>query len=465
VIPSHPVSSSRKARPLLFALAGGILLMSALALSSTKRVTATAPDFGAPPPQGISNATCLECHGQPELSMQLDNGETLSLYVDAATFNDSVHGAAGYACVQCHTSVGDYPHPEFSAKDLRDAELQLYDACQRCHTRQYDLTQDSSHQAARDAGNRAAAVCTDCHGAHDTQRMTDPETRELLPEMRLQVPRICAQCHSAIYDIYETSVHGAALVQEENTDVPTCIDCHGVHSIEDPTTTEFRLKSPQLCAGCHTDPELMEPYGLSTQVLDTYVADFHGTTVTLFEKLTPDAETNKPVCYDCHGVHDILPVDDPVKGLQVRENLLARCQRCHPNATANFPDAWLSHYIPSPDHSPLTYYVDLFYKVFIPAVLGFMVALVALDLNKRLQPRYRPILEQPRKEEPPAPETVPDVEEKTGAEAPEAAEEGPPTSGKLALKDESAEPPPKEDDDEAGQSAAPTGAQGEHRDD
>ena len=79
--------------------------------------------------------------------------------------------------------------------------------------------------------------------------------------------------------------------------MPTCIDCHGVHNIGDPTTAEFRLKSPEMCAKCHTDPAIMDKYGISTQVLNTYVADFHGTTVTLFEKQSPDAETNKPVCY------------------------------------------------------------------------------------------------------------------------------------------------------------------------
>jgi hypothetical protein len=126
----------------------------------------------------------------------------------------------------------------------------------------------------------------------------------------------------------------------------------------------------------------MAKYGISTQVLDTYVADFHGTTVTLFEKMTPDAETNKPVCYDCHGVHDIMRADDPEKGLQVRENLLARCQVCHPDASTNFSTAWLSHYIPSPDKHPIVYYVNLFYKFFIPTVLGGMALLVVLDINK-----------------------------------------------------------------------------------
>ncbi len=63
----------------------------------------------------------------------------------------------------------------------------------------------------------------------------------------------------------------------------------------------------------------MNKYGISTEVLDTYVADFHGTTQVLFEQETPEQQFNKPVCYDCHGVHDIARTDDPQKGLLVRE--------------------------------------------------------------------------------------------------------------------------------------------------
>jgi hypothetical protein len=183
-------------------------------------------------------------------------------------------------------------------------------------------------------------------------------------------------------------VHGSALI-EGNPDVPTCIDCHGVHNIEDPTTTQFRLTSPQMCGKCHTDPSVVGKYGLSTDVLDTYVADFHGTTVTLFEKQHPEELTNKPVCYDCHGIHDIARSDDPIKGLQVRQNLLARCQECHPNASENFPDSWLSHYIPSVEKYPTVFYVDLFYKFFIPGVLGGMGLLVAMDFTRASYNRLR----------------------------------------------------------------------------
>jgi hypothetical protein len=178
--------------------------------------------------------------------------------------------------------------------------------------------------------------------------------------------------------------------------VPTCIDCHGVHNIGDPTTAEFRLQSPEMCAKCHTDPTIMDKYGISTQVLNTYVADFHGSTVTLFEKQSPDAETNKPVCYDCHGVHDIAAADDPQKGLQVRENILKRCQICHPTATENFSDAWLSHYIPSPDKYPLVYYVNLFYAIFIPGVLIPMAILVVLDISSVVRRKLRARKQQPQ---------------------------------------------------------------------
>ena len=343
----------------------------------------------APPPQDIDNGACLACHGEAGLHTSLPSGEVLSLYVSSDVFQDSVHGQQGLQCVDCHTAVGLFPHPPLEPATRREFSLQLYRVCRDCHADQYALTQDSVHERARTAGRSEAAVCTDCHGSHDIQRMTDAATGDLLAEARLRIPQTCARCHSTIFDKYLTSVHGSALIGEGNPDVPTCIDCHGVHNIRNPLTAAFRLASPSMCARCHTDPERMDKYGISTRVLQTYVADFHGTTVTLFEKLSPDAETNKPVCFDCHGVHDISRTDDPQKGLQIRENLLARCQRCHPDATSNFPDAWLSHYIPSPDKTPLVYAVDIFYKLFIPATLGGMAVLVALDASWQVRRRLK----------------------------------------------------------------------------
>jgi hypothetical protein len=394
------------------ALAVGLIFIAQSAIrASASGLAQAVPTATNDPNLSIGNDTCLQCHGQPGTTMPLEDGSILELYVAPDEYNASVHGLDGYACVQCHTTVGNYPHPPFSAKDARDVSLQLYTACKLCHASQYELASNSVHAMAIAEGNREGATCVDCHGAHNVQAIHNKQTGEILPETHQWITETCSKCHNAIYEKYTTSVHGAALLEENNPDVPTCINCHGVHNIPDPTTAAFRLRSPQICSKCHTDPEIAGKYGLSTNVLNSYVADFHGTTVTLFEKRSPDAETNKAVCYDCHGIHDIQSTKDPTTGLQLRENLLARCKSCHPDATSNFPASWLSHYEPSPERFPMVYYVNLFYKFFIPAVLGGMGVLVALDLYKRTTLLASKIKPTPPKPAPEASEVEKNPEE------------------------------------------------------
>jgi hypothetical protein len=392
----------RKSLPILGLAIFVFLIMIALApspASAALREQQATPTLN--PNLSIGNDTCLECHGKPDLTMKLDNGDELSLYMDPQEYAGSIHGKDKYACVQCHTTVGNYPHPAFTAADRRDASLKLYPACYRCHSGEYERSQDSVHAQAMAAGNRQAAVCTDCHTAHAVRPLIDTKTRLTLPDARTWIPQTCAQCHNAIFQEYQTSVHGSALLGEGNPDVPTCIDCHGVHNISNPLVNAFRINSPEMCAKCHTDPKRMAKYGISTQVLNTYVSDFHGTTVTLFEKESPDAPTNKPVCFDCHGVHNIARIDDPQRGLQIKENILARCKVCHPDATANFPSAWLSHYIPSAKNNSLVFYVGWFYKLFIPVVLGGMAIFIVMDFGRTMLNRSKksqPVLTSPLEE-------------------------------------------------------------------
>ncbi len=354
------------------------LLFTLFAVLAVPAAHASGPG-DSPLPAQVENQTCLACHSNPNLSVKLPSGETLSLYTDANAFNQSVHGKQGQRCTACHTNISGYPHPPIAAQDARDFSIQMYTLCRQCHNDQYQKTLDSMHATGLAGGDRNAAICTDCHTAHYVTPPNQP---------RSKIPQTCRKCHSTIYDQYKGSVHGAALLDESNPDVPTCIDCHGVHNIGDPTTNAFRLKSPQLCAKCHTDKALMSKYNISTDVLATYVADFHGTTVELFQKQSPDAPTNKPVCTDCHGTHDIKKVDDPTSRV-IKENLLKTCQQCHPDATANFPAAWMSHYIASPEKYPTVYYVNLFYTILIPLVLGGMTAFVLLDLARRLINRFQ----------------------------------------------------------------------------
>jgi predicted CXXCH cytochrome family protein len=369
------------ARAALVALGLMLVLTAAWSISLP---AAAAPSQARPAQAKPSSDYCLGCHGQQGLQRALTGGESLSLTIDGAAFRAGVHDQEGVACVDCHTNINTFPHPDFTAESRRAASLQLYPSCKNCHEEQYNKVLDSVHQKALAGGNFNAAVCTDCHNPHQQTRLTDRSSGALLPEARLSLPQVCARCHSAIYGVYKKSVHGAALTDAGNLDVPTCIDCHGVHNIQNPTTARFRNDVPQLCAKCHTNAQIMSKYGISTQVLNTYVADFHGTTVTLFEQVSPDTPTNKPVCTDCHGVHDISLVDNPATGVAIKHNLLGKCQRCHPGVTtAGFTDAWMSHFVASPTHFPLVYYVNLFYKILIPAVIGGMLLFVVSDFVRR----------------------------------------------------------------------------------
>jgi predicted CXXCH cytochrome family protein len=365
----------------LILLLAGLILLVGIALTSSAQA---APVPRPPDQDGPSNDYCIGCHTQQGMSRRLDDGSVLPLTINSTRFQESVHGQEDVDCVDCHTDIDTFPHPEFSAESRRAVTLALYASCEKCHAEQYNNVLDSVHQAALTAGNLNAAVCTDCHNPHEQGRLTDRQSGALLPEARLSIPQTCARCHSAIYETYKGSIHGAALTGSGNADVPTCIDCHGVHNIQNPTTALFRNETPQLCAKCHTDPALMSKYGITTEVLNTYVADFHGTTVTLFEQVSPDTPTNKPVCTDCHGFHGITSVDDPTTGIAIKANLLLRCQRCHPSVTSeNFTDAWMSHYVASPTRFPLVYFVNLFYRFFVPAVIGGMLVFVISDIVRR----------------------------------------------------------------------------------
>ncbi len=359
---------------LFIALPLGFVLASQFAPAAR----AGGPD-SAPNPALVENQVCLSCHASKELSMKLPSGETQSLYTDEAAFNASVHGKQGQRCTACHTNITGYPHPPTTARSIRDLSLQMYTICRQCHEKVYQQALDSIHAKDLAAGNSHAPVCTDCHTAHAVTTPDNPRSR---------IPQTCRKCHSLIFDQYKSSVHGAALLDQSNPDVPTCVDCHGVHNIPDPTTNAFRLKSPEICAKCHTDKALMKKYNISTNVMNTYVADFHGTTVELFVKQSPNTATNKPVCYDCHGIHDIRNTKDP-KSTVIKENLLKTCQQCHPDATADFPTAWMSHYDASPTQYPAMYYVNLFYLILIPVVIGGMLGFVLLDAARRILNRFQ----------------------------------------------------------------------------
>jgi predicted CXXCH cytochrome family protein len=348
------------------------------------------------------------CHADPDFKGSFQNGELFSLYVDSGEYEQSVHGPAGLNCVACHTDLSRYPHHTeeqvtciechgedggtadtsyatlrvtLPYADHREMTLAKNESCRSCHEQEYEVAGPSAHVKVFEGGNRDSALCIDCHGSHDIPHPEEP---------RAKIAQICGDCHEAVYSTYRSSVHGAALEADSNPDVPTCVDCHGVHNVRGPRDPSYRNDSIVICGGCHGDTELMAEYGISTDVLKTYLSDFHGRTVDLFRRFDIDTPSDKAVCFDCHGIHNIRRVDDPLSTVHT-DNVLQTCQLCHKDARPNFTSSWLAHDLPTWEDDPALSAVNLAYSILTPLTIGGFLTYIGLDVGKRWFDKRRTI--------------------------------------------------------------------------
>jgi hypothetical protein len=326
------------------------------------------------------------------------NGETVSLYVVPLEQSDSFHTQKGIGCRVCHQDQQSYPHKDSSNQsctvchyqisggapqggdqqvfnmpyeDARALSLSLSTACQQCHSNKFDEVKDSAHTRLQKEGDRYAPVCVDCHSGHNISNVN-----------RLMVAKVCSQCHRAEYIAYKGSVHGAALEKESNFDMPTCNDCHGNHMVVGPSDSDFRQKAAtEMCGKCHADPALMQKYGLSVNVLSTYLDDVHGQ-VDLLGGLDNSSFT-KATCYDCHGTHNILSPKNPYSKVYP-DNLQKTCQQCHKDANISFPQAWLSHKTSSTTTTSGVYSINRFSLAAVLIVIIAIVFFMILDDRRRM---------------------------------------------------------------------------------
>jgi len=240
-----------------------VLLLMVLAGTPAAPASAQSEPTPLPTPTPLANisadANCRMCHTDHNFRGRFKNGETIDLYVDSGAFDNSVHGPAGLECIACHPQTESYPHQaggkqidcvvchpekdgepqkpdealivELPYEDARDMTLTINNACRSCHKEEFKLAGDSIHVKVLEAGNIYAPVCVDCHGSHD---ITEPD------QPRAKISATCGECHRSVYTTYQASVHGEALEQDSNPDVPTCVDCHGVHQVRGPHDPTFR---------------------------------------------------------------------------------------------------------------------------------------------------------------------------------------------------------------------------------
>ena len=181
---------------------------------------------------------CLTCH-RGRLRMTMRNGESLSVYVDAASLRSSAHG--GLECIECHSNFSKTRHPVRAFDSIREYTLVSAELCKKCHQNAYTLYESSIHYALFKAGNLQAPHCAGCHGsAHSLVKTTIDKTVGLTS---------CNKCHGEVKGSYEASIHNIARIQGK-ADAPVCSSCHNAHNIE---STKMTTKIKEVCFKCHKD--------------------------------------------------------------------------------------------------------------------------------------------------------------------------------------------------------------------
>jgi cytochrome b subunit of formate dehydrogenase len=293
--------------------------------------------------------TCTTCHHiherGPTHFEALDGCATC--HEDAAAdYTTSVHHAGreqnggAATCASCHgthhvLAVADSTSP-VNARNIPTL-------CGGCHAKTPPVTADyvrlpvvvpgyleSVHGRGWKEGKHTA-VCTSCHGAHDSRLASDPKSHI----NRMNIAGTCGKCHDTIFAEYANSVHGKAVALGIE-DAPTCNDCHSEHLIRGPSdpngevSAEHRAK--ELCGTCHTDPEILSKYGITGGVVESYLDSYHGWAISRGSGLVA-------TCTDCHRVHEIRSTLDPASSVYVA-NVTETCAGCHAGATDRFAQSY-----------------------------------------------------------------------------------------------------------------------------
>jgi predicted CXXCH cytochrome family protein len=302
--------------PLLASGRGSGLFLAALCLTILPDVAAAQGGTAAPRPA----TGCETCHAQ-----LADPPMTTA----ARAFQDDVHRARGFTCVDCHggdPAATDKAAAKSPATKYRalSGGAEVVAACARCHSdaafmRQYSPTQridqaaeyaTSVHGQRLAEGDTKVATCTSCHQAHGIRLVSDARS----PVYPLNVGATCARCHAdesrmAGYTKadtsplgtnqhadYQQSVHFTALTKGNDLSAPTCNDCHGNHGAAPPGVGSVA----NVCGTCH--------------------AVF----ATRFEQSVHKDVFDRG-CIECHDNHAVKPPSDDM--LAVGQNTL--CGTCH----------------------------------------------------------------------------------------------------------------------------------------
>jgi len=193
--------------------------------------------------------TCGACNGNDKFAAEqkLPGGNIQAQYHDSI-HNELVEGKTLYnraapTCTSCHGTHDIQPKSE---ADSRVSRAHIPDTCGSCHQREKTVFQKGMHGQLQQAGNVAAPVCSDCHGAHSIHRASTPTWQN-------EVVGACGNCHDDFITSFRHTYHGKVTTMGFGK-VASCASCHGAHDIR-PASDPLSRVSPEnrleTCRECH----------------------------------------------------------------------------------------------------------------------------------------------------------------------------------------------------------------------
>ncbi|MBL9120274.1 MAG: hypothetical protein JNL80_10215 [Phycisphaerae bacterium] len=291
--------------------------------------------------------TCVECHADSAklphpAKLQKSTCATTCHATAAAQYESSSHHLAllggnelAPTCASCH---GGHDILRVNDRNAPQHKLNSMFLCGDCHKQHRpdgsngdpashigDYLDSAHARAVTKAGLTTAATCADCHGAHGVLPSKNPESQV----SRTRIPETCGKCHVGVLETYAKSVHGLKHAQVMDK-AAVCSDCHTSHQITQASAPGFAVDVLNECGSCHDSEDARKKNGTARigTYYQTYLESYHG-------QVTKLGGTRAARCSDCHGSHDIRPLDDPESKV-AKGNLVATCGQCHEGSNENF---------------------------------------------------------------------------------------------------------------------------------
>jgi hypothetical protein len=199
------------------------------------------------------NSDCMECHVDPEKSgggkVRVDpvtgEVEIVSMVVDEEEYHASAHGGEDFYCIDCHADLEESEGEHYP-------NLMTVDCITFCHDDPAETFLEGSHAGLMKEQNVQLPTCKYCHTG-EKSKMNTPRADNL--EHRADTIEKCGGCHERYLYSYRNNLHGQVTAMGYvGTDIATCVDCHGQHTIlnsSDPESTLGVENAKETCGNCH----------------------------------------------------------------------------------------------------------------------------------------------------------------------------------------------------------------------